>query len=504
MKFTYKMHDSLPKLSWCAAVYRNGNVNVTHGPWVEARDNYFCEGSWSGKFSEGNLSNSILMGSGGHIVNESLIISTPNHTLERLYVLREKDHVLVSNSLPFILTVSQEEIDPAFLLYTVWFASIIDGLRHYRRWIPSKSGARIWLYYHCNLIIDADIRIKEIPKNAVQEFTTFSSYKTYLMETTEAIIENSSDHDRAVKYRPVTTISSGYDSPAAAVVAKSLGCKEALTFTQARGEEPGQQEDSGASIACKLGMNLKEYDRLGYLDWTGCPEKEFWGYGAQEVVWEDELPGAVLFTGFHGGKVWARVCKDTSPYIVRGDPSGHNLTEFRLRTGWIHLPIPFIGCTSQRAICQISNSDEMEPWRMNNGYDRPIPRRLVEEAGIGRNEFGLKKRAVGLILDAKRLDTGLTAETHNEYERYVNRHWSRSCELRSHAYDIMKRLTAKNLTLNTRISRKLKSITGVKMDFPLLIPSRFRVGRFGGFEQDSLLFQWSIEKLMSRYKCIDS
>jgi hypothetical protein len=34
----------------------------------------------------------------------------------------------------------------------------------------------------------------------------------------------------------------------------------------------------------------------------------------------------------------------------------------------------------------------MEPWTLHNGYDRPIPRRLVEEADVPRDAFGVIKR----------------------------------------------------------------------------------------------------------------
>jgi len=34
----------------------------------------------------------------------------------------------------------------------------------------------------------------------------------------------------------------------------------------------------------------------------------------------------------------------------------------------------------------------MEPWTLHNGYDRPIPRRLVEEAGVPLDAFGVIKR----------------------------------------------------------------------------------------------------------------
>jgi hypothetical protein len=35
----------------------------------------------------------------------------------------------------------------------------------------------------------------------------------------------------------------------------------------------------------------------------------------------------------------------------------------------------------------------MAPWRLNTHYDRPIPRRLAEEAGLDRAEFGQVKMA---------------------------------------------------------------------------------------------------------------
>ena len=33
----------------------------------------------------------------------------------------------------------------------------------------------------------------------------------------------------------------------------------------------------------------------------------------------------------------------------------------------------------------------MDPWRLRNGYDRPIPRRIAEEAGVPRLAFGQSK-----------------------------------------------------------------------------------------------------------------
>ena len=46
----------------------------------------------------------------------------------------------------------------------------------------------------------------------------------------------------------------------------------------------------------------------------------------------------------------------------------------------------------------------MKPWQLGNKYDRPIPRRIVEEAGVSREMFGIAKHGAGVSmhLDSKR------------------------------------------------------------------------------------------------------
>jgi hypothetical protein len=40
----------------------------------------------------------------------------------------------------------------------------------------------------------------------------------------------------------------------------------------------------------------------------------------------------------------------------------------------------------------------MQPWVLANKYDRPIPRRIVEEKGINRELFGINKVGAGFNL----------------------------------------------------------------------------------------------------------
>jgi hypothetical protein len=120
---------------------------------------------------------------------------------------------------------------------------------------------------------------------------------------------------------------------------------------------------------------------------------------AGEIVYEPlrgKLSRKLLVTGFHGDKVWDKNGVAT-PLIKReGNPSGTSLTEFRLSESFIHLPVPFIGATRHPEIKEIANSDEMRRYSVGGSYDRPIARRIVEEAGVNREMFGQSKKAISI------------------------------------------------------------------------------------------------------------
>jgi hypothetical protein len=46
-----------------------------------------------------------------------------------------------------------------------------------------------------------------------------------------------------------------------------------------------------------------------------------------------------------------------------------------------------------RRLYEISVSAEMQPWSLNSDYNKPIPRRIAEEAGVPREAFGMVKMA---------------------------------------------------------------------------------------------------------------
>lgn len=70
---------------------------------------------------------------------------------------------------------------------------------------------------------------------------------------------------------------------------------------------------------------------------------------------------------------------------------GSPLAEFRLRAGFILFPVACAGVQHAARLLQLSLSDEMAPWRLGIAYDKPIPRRIIEQAGIARGAFARTK-----------------------------------------------------------------------------------------------------------------
>jgi hypothetical protein len=121
-------------------------------------------------------------------------------------------------------------------------------------------------------------------------------------------------------------------------------------------------------------------------------------------------------------------------------PAGGSLQEFRLQTGFIHVPVPLLAFTRHADVRRISNSLEMRPWRVGGDYDRPIPRRLVEEAGVPRRSYAREKRAISQPFWLQKSDSScMSARSLRDLEQFrrsaaaryplgetgmrLNRHW---------------------------------------------------------------------------------
>ena len=119
ISFQYILCKDIPKLSWCSVVKKNDSyIKVYHGPWVEIKETFFMEGAWDGFFDDANFEKAkIFMGSSGKISNNRVLFSTPTHVVERLYVIRTKNKIFVSNSLAFILEITNSSLDLNYFHY---------------------------------------------------------------------------------------------------------------------------------------------------------------------------------------------------------------------------------------------------------------------------------------------------------------------------------------------------------------------------------------------------
>ncbi len=110
---------------------------------------------------------------------------------------------------------------------------------------------------------------------------------------------------------------------------------------------------------------------------------------------EGRSSAAVLFTGYHGDKVWDIHTPEEfwGEELVRQDVA-YGFSEIRLKSGFINIAVPFILARNIRSLVAIARSDEMKPWRIGNDYDRPIARRIGESSGVSREAFGMQKKGV--------------------------------------------------------------------------------------------------------------
>ena len=121
--------------------------------------------------------------------------------------------------------------------------------------------------------------------------------------------------------------------------------------------------------------------RPGIINWT---------------QFEFPKPLCLLFTGCHGEKLWDRVSHDHPDPFVRRDTSSLGFCEFRLHAGVFQCVVPFWGVRHSRELHRIT-AEEMQPWYFGkDAYDKPIARRIVEDAGVPRKAFGTVNKNTSL------------------------------------------------------------------------------------------------------------
>lgn len=390
MKLSFTLNTFLPKLLWIAQC-NSDSVSIIHGPCVEKNDDFLMVGAWAGGYDSGDFDRTdLIVGTGIRFRNNEVIFVTPGNTLDRLVYCFINNTLYVSNSLPGLLATTKLELVEGYD-YSRDFETIKKGIKKCQKSIPTKTE-KIDLLYFKNLIYSSG-KFYEVDKpNSSPAFTCFNEYYEFLLDTIQSIDKNATSSSRQHKITKISTISSGYDATVASILAKNVGCNKFFTIVDEKSHLP--RSDSGEPYAKYLNIHCEKYYRKAknYRDETAT-------WAATGTIGDLHLtnfdypePLSLMFSGFHGDKIWDRQYHALEE-IQRGDISGSRFAEFRLRTGVILLPVPFLGIQNAKMIQDISFSDEMKPWSVFNNYDRPIARRIAESEGIPRKIFAKKKRA---------------------------------------------------------------------------------------------------------------
>jgi len=408
-----------PKLAW-AAKFRPGTppIRVYHGPHVEIGNGFCVEAVWAGNFAAGGFDQTdLIFGSGIRCRDNQVVFVSSGTTTDRLWYYQGDPFWYVSNSLPALLATADLSLRDDYH-YFPDLRSICNGLDQYTRSIPAVPSDIRVLYFH-NLVYDGQgLRETEKPDRAGY-FQTFFDYHQFLKTTAEALAYNMKRPGRAHAITPLTGISTGYDACATAVIARYAGCRQAVTIKQSNSYWRGS--DSGAYVADRLELACREYNRTsGQYPW----EEAVWAVSGRAAIlnwtqFDYPEPLCLFFSGCRGDMVWDRSEEEVSSPFMVPSVSDLGFCEFRLLKGIFHCVVPFWGIRHVKEIRAVSRLPEMQPWTLGTDYDRPIPRRIIEEVGgVPRGSFARRKK---LTSSDEYFLWPYSAEARRKYRRFLEK-----------------------------------------------------------------------------------
>lgn len=412
VRSTVRRNDSIPPVAWLGE-YSDGRWDFVIGSQVETSEAGFYEGVWDGDFADLPPRNSeFAFGTGVlHDRRGPRFLSYRDPSLLIHVLRRVRDgHIFVSNSLVFALTAAEVPLDGTFL------AGLRDTLRKtlqaYMAIGIYKAPTRLLAddQYCLDFVRFFDFHVSGHGvitrhwRRPRRFFTDFASYRAFVESTMQRLLANARDPQRRQPREPVVLLSRGYDSVATAVLARAAGLEEAGTLAVS---VEGRYDDA-RTIAADLGLRCTTRPHLLGTDVAGLDVNaigplrdaalEFLteggvGLDLMMLPFQDRLTTAVMLTGNYGDTFFERGA-DPKPGFARFVFGGPPMGDFRLRTGAPLIAVPILGMRFPAPVIALNHSREMAPYSVGGQYDRPVLRRLGEEAGLRREDFGVAKTAV--------------------------------------------------------------------------------------------------------------
>jgi hypothetical protein len=398
----------IPALAWlCKSTIDQTTFILGHR--VEKLGRTFFEGVWDDSVEKANFRQSSNFFGSGCSFRKYLVFTPTRHCFDGLYTATCDGVTYVTNSLALLIKASLPDIsDDELRILAVEFKehthkSTALGVDIADTFVTAKGSWSFYrlMYHNFGLGKDGDpIRIFNYEE---QPAKTFNEYRENLEAVTQSIVKNAGSSHRKFPISVASTISNGYDSTACTAIVKTAGCDLAHTIT---GDVRGRS-DSGEEIGAQLGVDVKPHAhilkssdvslRLSLDDEVMKYSAEFLatsGLGDDVVFasFGNDIENCVVFEGSFGDGIWAKNLR-TGPGLPTQLPTAKSKNEFHLRNATIFIPLPVIGAKFSEGIRIILRQPDMTPYRLETRYDRPIPRRIVEEAGGKRESFGQRKGA---------------------------------------------------------------------------------------------------------------
>lgn len=391
----------LPRQAWVLQC-REGRIDGLLGSNVRLTDHGFFEGGWAlTPEPEALRVDGIHFGSGASWKSGRLTLISPSHSLESIWIAQAAGELWAANSLPLLIAATRPEG------FDIWRArlairSLLDGLGTYARDIYKGTDIAIHRFANAFVTMEDSGRLLERQQ---QQAATFDTYERYVDFLSRALSEARASFGGGI----AVYLSRGYDSTAAAAIASALGPVNAICIDRTAAGDA----DDGSAISSALGMPstvVKRQDRPSRLLPQADGNVAFETISASEYddvfefycgvhmsdeclrVPDEMVASRAVVTGWYGDSMWG-LDGEPSRDLTRDHRSsaGIGLGEFRLRTGFMHVPIAALAFNRSHVVRAIGESDAMQPWRLGTDYDRPIPRRIAEEAGVPRDAFGTRK-----------------------------------------------------------------------------------------------------------------
>jgi hypothetical protein len=498
-RFSYHHLPNLPSNAWSVFFWKNVDaVQVFHGSGVEVRDGFFAEAVWNDSFDAAGLGNaSLFFGTGCHIDGTHAVFHTSSDNTAPIYSLRRKDEVMLSNSIIHLMELSGTAPLNAYPFYTY------DLLRTARAGIGQPSGTLfhrgggvLKVHFKTRIRADCSLEMSCSPYSAVPKPIDYANLLAIYRTEIGRLFENGAHEGRTFQYGQSVLCSSGYDSLANSVVCAGLGSRTFISVVDSRSESP--VADSGKGPLGWIGLDVHEADRYVHLSSPKACDAEFAlgalsnypflsaceGYLGKSLLINGNL-GDVMWSG-HNGRLSGNDGRDWGLYIIPCLSS----TEHRLRVGYIDVSPQAMFIQQADAVFRISASKEMEPYLVDPAYDRPIPRRIIEESGVPRGTFATRKMATGFTHFSNPIS--MHPDALDAYRSFVDRSIPKG----------PLRWFSKGLHAIEQFLHKhwFRSHPQWRNDDP----DRFRLVAVDGFRlkvpwQQSYLLQWSFEVLRGRY-----